>query len=248
MTITTVKRAGRLHGVGLGPGDPELITLKAVRMIEEAPVIAYFGKEGRPSQARRIADRWIKPCAVELALHYPVTTEIPFAEPAYAAALRSFYDKSAAAIATHLSEGRDVALICEGDPLFYGSFMHIHARLKDRFAVCVCAGVTGMSGCWTAAQAPMSWGDDVLTVLPGTLPRVELARRLAATDAAVVMKLGCNLSKVRAALADAGLADRAIYVERGTTVEERILRLAEKTDDHAPYFALILVPGEGRRP
>ena len=239
---------GRLHGVGLGPGDPELVTLKAVRLISESQVVAYFAKKGRPSNARRIASSWIKPGVTELALSFPVTTEIPFGEAAYACELRPFYDKAACEIAAHLSAGKDVALVCEGDPLFYGSFMHIQARLKDRFAVSVCAGVTGMSGCWTAARAPMSWGDDVLTVIPGTLPRAELARRLAGTDAAVVMKLGRNLQKVRAALIDAGLAERAIYVERGTTAEERVLRLADKSDDDAPYFALILVPGEGRRP
>jgi precorrin-2/cobalt-factor-2 C20-methyltransferase len=242
------KGLGRLHGVGLGPGDPELVTLKAVRLIGEAQVLAYFAKKGRPSNARRIASSWIKPGAIELALAFPVTTEIPFDQPAYACELRPFYDEAAREIAAHLSAGRDVALICEGDPLFYGSFMHIQARLKDRFAISVCAGITGMSGCWTAARAPMSWGDDVLTVIPGTLPRAELARRLAATDAAVVMKLGRNLPKVREALTQAGLAERAIYVERGTTAEERVLRLADKTDDDAPYFALILVPGEGRRP
>jgi precorrin-2/cobalt-factor-2 C20-methyltransferase len=239
---------GRLHGVGLGPGDPELLTVKAVRMIAEARVIAYFAKEGRPSNARRIAARWIKAGVTELELSYPVTTEIPFDEPGYGAALRPFYDKAANTIAGHLAGGRDVALICEGDPLFYGSFMHIHARLKDSYEVAICAGITGMSGCWAAAQAPMSWGDDVLTVLPGTLSGADLARRLAATDAAVVMKLGHNLPKVRAALIEAGLADRAIYVERGTMAEERILPLAEKLGDDAPYFALILVPGQGRRP
>jgi precorrin-2/cobalt-factor-2 C20-methyltransferase len=239
---------GRLNGVGLGPGDPELVTVKAARMIGEAQVVAYFAKDGRPSNARRIADRWIKPGTAELALAYPVTTEIPFDDPAYAQTLRPFYDKAANSIAAELMGGRDVALICEGDPLFYGSFMHIHARLKDRFLVAISPGITGMSGCWAAAQAPMSWGDDVLTVLPGTLPGAELARRLAATDAAVVMKLGHNLPKVRAALIEAGLAERAIYVERGTMAEERILPLAEKRDDEAPYFALILVPGQGRRP
>jgi precorrin-2/cobalt-factor-2 C20-methyltransferase len=246
-TTSERKSRGQLHGVGLGPGDPELVTLKAVRLIGEAQVVAYFAKDGRPSNARRIAQRWIRPEMTELALAFPVTTEIPFDQPAYACELRPFYDKAASELASHLRQGRDVALICEGDPLFYGSFMHIHARLKDRFAVSICAGITGMSGCWAAAQAPMSWGDDVLTVLPGTLPRDELARRLAATDAAVVMKLGRNLPKVRAALADAGLAQRAIYVERGTTLEQRVLRLADKHDDEAPYFALILVPGEGRR-
>jgi precorrin-2/cobalt-factor-2 C20-methyltransferase len=244
----TLVRLGCLCGIGLGPGDPELVTVKAARMIGEANVIAYFAKDGRASNARRIAERWIKPGVAELPLCYPVTTEIPFDEPAYAQTLRPFYDNAAQAIAGHLAQGEDVALICEGDPLFYGSFMHIHARLKDRFRVAISPGVTGMSGCWAAAQTPMSWGDDVLTVLPGTLPAAELARRLASTDAAVVMKLGHNLPKVRDALIEAGLADRAIYVERGTMAEERILPLSEKLDDDAPYFALILVPGRGRRP
>jgi precorrin-2/cobalt-factor-2 C20-methyltransferase len=211
-------------------------------------VIAYFAKAGRASNARRIAARWIKPATDEMPLLYPVTTEIRFDDPAYASTLRPFYDAAAGAIAAHLSAGRDVALLCEGDPLFYGSFMHIHARLKERHPVTICAGVTGMSGCWTAAGAPMTWGDDVLTVLPATLPREELTRRLAATDAAVVMKLGHNLAKVRAALDDAGLAGRAIYVERGTTAEECVMPLAEKRDDAAPYFAIVLVPGQGRRP
>ena len=248
MTTASNGSAGRLYGIGLGPGDPELVTVKAARMIGEAPVIAYFAKQGRASNARRIADRWMKPGVTEIALAYPVTTEIPFDDPAYGHALRPFYDTGADRIAIHLAEGRDVALICEGDPLFYGSFMHVHARLKDRFRVAILPGITGMSGCWAAAQTPMSWGDDVLTVLPGTLPGAELARRLRATDAAVVMKLGHNLAKVRAALIEAGLAERAIYAERGTMAEERILPLAEKEGDDAPYFALILVPGQGRRP
>jgi len=247
--ISSLKQpSGRLFGVGVGPGDPELLTVKATRIIQEASVIAYFAKQGRSSNALRTAAGWIKTGVVELPLLYPVTTEIPFDEPAYACRLSAFYNNAAAAIAEHLHEGRDVALICEGDPLFYGSFMHIYVRLRDRFRTVICAGVTGMSGCWTAARTPMSWGDDVLTVLPATLPREHLARRLSATDAAVVMKLGHNLSKVRAALSDAGLFSRAIYVERGTMAEEIVLPLAQKRDDEAPYFALILVPGQGRRP
>jgi precorrin-2/cobalt-factor-2 C20-methyltransferase len=240
------RRSGRLFGVGVGPGDPELMTVKATRIIQEAPVIAYFAKQGRSSNALRTAAGWIKAGVLELPLFYPVTTEIPFDDPAYACRLRTFYDGAAAAIAEYLRAGRDVALICEGDPLFYGSFMHVHVRLMDQHQITICAGVTGMSGCWTAAQTPMSWGDDVLTVLPATLPQDELARRLATTDAAVVMKLGHNLPKVRAALSEVGLSMRAIYVERGTTSEEIILPMADKTDDEAPYFALILVPGQGR--
>lgn len=242
------KHLGCLHGVGLGPGDPDLVTVRAVKTIQSTPVIAYFAKEGRRGHARTIVDGWLSKGCIELPLYYPVTTEIHFAEKAYADRLRAFYEASSEAIAAHLEEGRDVALVCEGDPMFYGSFMHLHARLKDRYPTKICAGVTGMAGCWTAAAEPMTWGDDILTILTGTLPREVLARRLAETDAAVVMKLGHNFPKVRAALADAGLSDRAIYVERGTMMGEQVIPLSEKEGDDAPYFSLILVPGRGRRP
>ena len=246
-TPTTVA-VGTFHGVGLGPGDPELLTVKAVRRIEAARVIAYFAKEGRRGNARTIADAWIRPGTEEMPLYYPVTTEIPFADEAYVDALAGFYATAAAAIAARLDRGDDVVLVCEGDPLFYGSFMHLYVRLKDRYRVSICPGVTGMAGCWTAAGAPITWGDDVLTVLPGTMDEAALAGALARTDAAVIMKLGSNFPKVRRALQASGLINRAIYVERGTMAGEKVVRLADKADDEAPYFSIILVPGEGRRP
>ncbi len=239
---------GRLTGVGLGPGDPELLTVKAVRALETAPVVAYFAKRGRRGNARTIADRWIRTGAEELPLHYPVTVEIPFDHPDYVAQLAAFYAEAAEHLAGYLSEGRDVALLCEGDPLFYGSFMHLYIRLRERFPCTIVPGVTGMSGCWTAACEPMTWGDDILTVLPGTLDAASLGDGLARTDAAVVMKLGRNLPKVRAALAQAGLLERAVYVERGTMAAEVVMPLIEKQDDAAPYFSMVLVPGRGRRP
>jgi len=239
---------GTLHGIGLGPGDPELLTVKAVRLIQAAPVLAYFAKKGSPSTARTIADSWIVPGTQEMPLYYPVTTEISFKSQAYIDQLRTFYKEVAKELAIELTAGRDVALICEGDPMFYGSFMHIFERLKDCFRICVTAGVTGMSGCCASAGQPIAWGDDVLTILPGTLCLFDLTSRLATTDAAVIMKLGANFPKVREALAATGLVDRALYIEHGTTGAERILRLSEKTDDAAPYFSLILVPGRGRMP
>ncbi len=164
------------------------------------------------------------------------------------AALAAFYDEAATRLAEVLGAGRDVAILSEGDPFFYGSFMHLWRRLKDRFPVEVVPGVTGMSGCWTRANTPITWGDDVLTVLPATLPHATLVARLSTTDAAVVMKLGRHLPKVRAALTEAGLIGRAVYVERGTMAGETVTPLAEKPDDTAPYFSMVLVPGEGRRP
>lgn len=239
---------GMLRGVGLGPGDPELVTVKAARLIGEAEVVAYFAKRGRPSNARAIAERWLRRGCKELLLAYPVTTEVPFDSPEYVAALASFHEESAQEIAAHLCRGCDVTLLCEGDPLFYGSFIHIYIRLQRRFRIEICAGVSGMSGCFAAARAPMTWGDDVLTVLPATLPQQTLTERLAASDAAVVMKLGGNFKKLRRALKGAGLIERAIYVERGTMAGEKIMPMSDKTDDEAPYFAMVLVPGRGRRP
>ncbi len=239
---------GRLHGVGLGPGDPDLLTVKATRCLAETRVVAFFAKAGRCGIARTVAAPWLRDDLVEEALQYPVTTELPFDGEAYAESLGTFYAAAADRLAVHLGAGRDVALLCEGDPLFYGSFMHLYVRLRGRFPVTIVPGVTGMSGCWTAAGEPMTWGDDVLSVLPGTLPPEALRERLATCDAAVIMKLGRNLPKVRSAVHAAGLLDRAVYVERGTMAEERIMPLADKRDDEAPYFALVLVPGRGRRP
>jgi precorrin-2/cobalt-factor-2 C20-methyltransferase len=211
-------------------------------------VIAFFAKAGRRGNARQIADRWIPEGRIELPLYYPMTTESRFDHPIYVATLRAFYDDATMTLAAHLDGGRDIALLAEGDPLFYGSFMHLYVRLRERFETTIVPGVTGMAGCWAAAGAPIAWGDDVMTVLPGTLPEEELVARLANTHAAVVLKLGSNFRKARAAIAKAGLADRAIYVERGTMAGESVMKLADKTDDSAPYFSLILIPGEGRRP
>jgi len=239
---------GTFHGVGLGPGDPELLTVKAVRLIESCGALAYFAKAGRRGNARTIVDRWVPAGKPELPLFYPMTTEAHFGDDAYVDALSAFYEESVERIAAVLERGEDVVLACEGDPMFYGSFMHLYIRLKDRYPTKITPGVTGMAGCWGAAGLPMTWGDDVLTVVPGTLDEAALVEKLAASDAAVVMKLGSNFAKVRRAIERAGLLGRATYVERGTMAGERVAPLAEVGDCGAPYFSLILIPGEGRRP
>jgi precorrin-2/cobalt-factor-2 C20-methyltransferase len=185
----------------------------------------------------------LRPGVEELPLLYPLTTEAPRHGCIYRDALRAFYDAAAATLAAQLDAGRAVAVICEGDPLFYGSYMHLHVRLAPRYRTQVIAGVTGMSGCWSAVGAPIAQGDDVLIVLPATLPEPELERRLKDADAAVVMKLGRHLPKIRRALARTGRLERAIYVERGSTEAAVTMRLADKPDDDAPYFAIVLVPG-----
>jgi precorrin-2/cobalt-factor-2 C20-methyltransferase len=237
---------GRLFGVGVGPGDPELLTVKATKIIAASPVVAFFAKKGTKGVARKIIDRWIGAGTKELLLAYPLTTEVSFRDPSYTEALHAFYIQAAGTISDHLRQGRDVALVCEGDPLFYGSFIHLYAELKGRFSVEIVPGITGMAGCWSAAKVPIACGDDVFSVLPGTLDADLLVRHLAGSDAAVIIKIGANLAKVRWAVSEAGRLEDAVYVERGTSSDEKISRLAEKTGDDAPYFALIVIPGRGR--
>jgi precorrin-2/cobalt-factor-2 C20-methyltransferase len=243
-----MSKTATIYGVGLGPGDPELMSVKAARLIAGAGVVAHFRKVGRAGNARTMVDGMLTIGVIEEAMEYPVTTEIALDDPAYAEALRHFYDTCVRRLLLHINDGRDVVVLCEGDPFLYGSFMHLHSRLTGRVPVVVVPGISGMSGCWTASGVPITFGDDVLTVVPATLDEATLTERLRSVDALVVMKLGRNLPKVRRALHAAGLAERAIYVERGTMADEKVLRLIDKTDDEAPYFSMILVHGRGRRP
>ena len=236
---------GKVICIGLGPGDPDLISLRAHRLLTGAATVAYFRKAGRPGQARRMVEGMIPPDAREWPMEYPVTTEIPVGDPAYNATLAAFYDDWAARLAAAADLG-DVIVLCEGDPFFYGSFMHLHSRLP-RDLVQVVPGIPGMAGCWTATGLPITWGDDVLTVLPATLPQAELTRRIADTDALVVMKIGRNLPRLREALRDAGRLADAWLVEHGTMPAQRVRRLAQVTGE-VPYFSIALIHGQGRRP
>ncbi|GAB1363860.1 precorrin-2 C(20)-methyltransferase [Rhodobacter sp.] len=238
---------GRIICAGLGPGDPDLLSVRSDRLIRAASHIAHFRKPGRQGQARRIVEGMLRPDVIELAMEYPVTTEIPFDSPDYVRLLAGFYDGWADRLAV-LAERHEVVILCEGDPFLYGSFMHLHSRLQGRAQVEVVPGIPGMAGCWHATGLPITWGDDVLSVLMGTLPEEDLVRHAAAADALVVMKTGRNLPKVRRALARAGRLDAARLVERGTMPGQRVQRLATVDDADCPYFAIVLVHGQGRRP
>ncbi|MEQ3552457.1 precorrin-2 C(20)-methyltransferase [Pseudonocardia nematodicida] len=235
---------GTLYGVGLGPGDPELTTIKAARLVRDADVIAYHSARHGRSIARRIAEPHLSGTAIEEPLVYPVTTETTDHPGGYQGAIDEFYGEAAARLAAHLDAGRDVVVLAEGDPLFYGSYMHMHKRLAVRYRTEVVPGVTSISGAAAALGQPLVERDEVLTVLPGTLPRDELARRLADTDSAAVLKLGRTFTTVRDALADAGTLDRARYVERATMDGQRTGKLSDVDPGGVPYFAIALVPGE----
>ncbi|MET0494131.1 MAG: precorrin-2 C(20)-methyltransferase [Actinoplanes sp.] len=234
--------AGRLFGVGLGPGDPELVTVKAARLIGAADVIAYHAARHGRSNARAIAESYLRAGQIEEQLIYPVTTETTDHPGGYQGAIDEFYEQSAARLAAHLDAGRDVVVLAEGDPFFYGSYMHMHKRLADRYESEVVPGVTSVSAASAVLGRPLMERDETLTVLPGTLPPAELAARLAGTDSAAIMKLGRTFTGVREALRLAGRLDDAWYVERATTDRERHGRLADIDPATVPYFSLVLLP------
>lgn len=239
---------GTLYGVGLGPGDLELLSVKSDRLVRGAKYVAYFRKEGKAGQARTLAAPIIPSDAVEIPMEYPVTTEIPFTDPRYNEVLSTFYEDCAAQLFDLLQQGQDVIVLCEGDPFFYGSFMHLYSRLSNKATVEVVPAITGMSGAWTATGQPITWGDDVLTVLMGTLPKDDLIAHMKGTDALVVMKIGTNFDKVKEALREAELYDRAYMIQYATMPNQTVRKLTDVTEDKTPYFTIIVVHGQGRRP
>ncbi|MGJ0238042.1 precorrin-2 C(20)-methyltransferase [Novosphingobium fluoreni] len=240
-------KLGTIHGVGLGPGAQDLLSVRADRLVRGTRHVAYFRKAGRPGQARRIAEGMLRDDVVEIAMEYPVTTEIPLADPRYNASLSAFYAECTGRLSALALAGEDVVVLCEGDPFFYGSFMHLHSRLMDRVPVHVVPGITGMTGAWTATGMPITWGDDVLTVAMATLPEDELIRRIRDTDSLVVMKIGRNLPKLRRAVAAAGREKAAWLVEYAAMPEQRVIPLTEAMEV-TPYFSILLIHGQGRRP
>ncbi|MDH6125366.1 precorrin-2 C(20)-methyltransferase [Kitasatospora sp. GP82] len=233
---------GRLYGVGLGPGDPELVTVRAAGLIGRADVVAYHSARHGRSIARSIAERYLRGDQIEEKLVYPITVETTDHPGGYRGALDEFYEEAAARLAAHLDEGRDVVVLAEGDPLFYGSYQHMHKRLAHRYPTEVVPGVTSVSAAAARLGTPLVEAEEVLTILPGTLPEEELTARLASTDSAVVMKLGRTFPTVRRALERAGRLEEARYVERATMAGERTAPLAEVDPSTVPYFSVAVLP------
>ena len=239
---------GTVYCLGLGPGDPDLMSVRADRLLRSAKHVAFFRKAGRKGQARQIVEGILPAGVEEFAMEYPVTTEIPFTDPEYNRRLSAFYEECAAKLRKIVESAADVVVLCEGDPFFYGSFMHLYTRLVDDVPVEIVPAITGMSAAWTATGTPITWGDDVLTVLMGTLPEDDLTRRMSDSDALIVMKIGRNFDKVCKALADAGKFDAAWLVEYASMPGQTVQRLSEARHKVTPYFSIIVVHGQGRRP
>jgi precorrin-2/cobalt-factor-2 C20-methyltransferase len=223
---------GQLYGIGVGPGDPELLTLKALRLLRAAPVVAYPAPETGPSFARGIVAQWLDPGKREIAIRFPM---LPGPPPA------AIYDEAASLLAAMLDRGDDIAFLCQGDPLFYGSFAGIYLRLAPRYPVTVVPGVSSLTACAAAAGLPLVQRDATLSVIPATLAEHELTRRLAASEMAAVIKIGRHFAKLRRVLDELGLLAHAVYIERASLPNQRVARLAAVDPADVPYFAMALV-------
>ena len=243
-----MKKMGKIYGVGVGPGAVDLLSVRADKLVREAKYIAFFRKAGRAGHARQIASTLLSKEVIELAMEYPITTEIPLSDQRYSEVLSEFYKKYSNKIISLSQTGIDLVILCEGDPFFYGSFMHIYSRVKDKCPVEVVPAITGMSAAWTATDIPITWGDDILTVLMGTLDKTTLENQLQDTNAAIIMKIGRNLPKIKKALERTGRFYDAFIVEYAAMDKQTVQRLSDYNTENAPYFSIIILHGQGRRP
>ncbi len=243
-----MKKMGKIYGVGVGPGAVDLLSVRADKLVREAKYIAFFRKAGRAGHARQIASTLLSKDVIELAMEYPITTEIPLSDQRYSEVLSEFYKKYSNKIISLSQTGIDLVILCEGDPFFYGSFMHIYSRVKDKCPVEVVPAITGMSAAWTATDIPITWGDDILTVLMGTLDKTTLENQLQDTNAAIIMKIGRNLPKIKKALERTGRFYDAFIVEYAAMDKQTVQRLSDYNTETAPYFSIIILHGQGRRP
>ena len=243
-----MKKMGKIYGVGVGPGAVDLLSVRADKLVREAKYIAFFRKAGRAGHARQITSTLLSRDVIELAMEYPITTEIPLSDQRYSEVLSEFYKKYSNKIISLSQTGIDLVILCEGDPFFYGSFMHIYSRVKDKCPVEVVPAITGMSAAWTATDIPITWGDDILTVLMGTLDKTTLENQLEDTNAAIIMKIGRNLPKIKKVLERTGRFCDAFIVEYAAMNKQTVQRLSDYNTENAPYFSIIILHGQGRRP
>ena len=239
---------GIIFGIGLGPGDPELLSLKAYNLIKKNKDIFFFRKKNSTGKVSQIAKKFYQKKTVEHVMEFPVTTEISFSSKEYKTLLSDFYDECCQRIKLITSDKNNAIVLCEGDPFFYGSFMHLYERLKETEEIQVIPGISGMIAAWNATKIPITWGDDVLTVVMGTMDEKKIVKSIKYSDAIVFMKIGRHLEKILKIIKKIELLESAFLVEYASMPNEKVTKLIDFKGINVPYFSIIIIHGKGRRP
>ena len=239
---------GIIFGIGLGPGDPELLSLKAYNLIKKNKDIFFFRKKNSTGKVSQIAKKFHQKKTVEHVMEFPVTTEISFSSKEYKTLLSDFYDECCRRIKLITNDKKNVIVLCEGDPFFYGSFMHLYERLKDTEEIEIISGISGMTAAWNATKIPITWGDDVLTVVMGTMDENKIFKNIKYSDAIIFMKIGRHFEKILRIIKKSKLLKSAFLVEYASMPNEKVTKLIDFKGINVPYFSIIIIHGKGRRP
>lgn len=235
---------GKIFGVGVGPGDPDLITVKGSNAIQSSDIIVYHQTSKKNSNALKTAQKWLRDDQLLLPLTYPVTTELSSQSETYANLIQAFYEQTTQLLKQHLATGKTISVLAEGDPLFYSSFMYIFDRLKNDCEIEIIPGVSSLFAAAAALKVPLCYRNQKFIVLSGVLSEEELENSLNADDAFAIIKLGRNITKVKRILAKLNLLNDARYIERASMANEKIISLENVQEDCSPYFSMILIPGK----
>ncbi len=226
---------GKIIGIGVGPGDPELITLKALKAIKAGKIIAYPSTETEESYARSI----VKDYFSENVLEIPI--KIPMVESRFPSQL--IYNTASDEISAHLKKGEDVIILCQGDPFFYGSFMYLFSRFAGKFPIEIIPGISSLNACSAVSQRPLCSRLESLSVIPGGMNDEEFLKQLEKEGAFAIMKVGKHLNRIKGLLDRKGMGGRAVYVSHATLPNQKVFPLS-KAPEIAPYFSMILVPSK----
>lgn len=229
---------GQLYGIGVGPGDPELITLKGWRILQQVPVVAFpAGIEGKPGLAQRIVDPWLQPSQEQIALHFPYTQDLDILTQAWFASAETVWQQ--------LQAGRDVACLAEGDVSFYSTFTYLAQTLHQLHPEVVIHTIPGICSPMAAAavlSSPLTVRSQRLLILPALYTVTDLETALQQADVLVLMKVSSVYEQVWAVLQQHQLLASSAVVEWATLPQQVIYRdLSDRPQLQLSYFSLLIV-------
>ena len=235
---------GCLYGIGVGPGDPELLTLKALKALQKVPVICVPQAAGRrESYALSIVKDYVRPEQEILRTPFPTDD---------AGGAAQVWRDTSEMVVERLKKGQDVAFLTEGDPMLFSTFSYVLAGVRElcpEAPVEIIPGVSSVMAAAASSGIPLATHGQRLAILPAAYGLDDLSEATSNFDTVVLMKVGPNIVKTLANLRELGLTGQSTYVRRVTTGQEKVITdLNEITDEDSDYFSLLIVKGKARQP